>query len=201
MRSQSQMQLFRDVVDECGFLDLGFVGPRLTWSKHYAAGHLVWERLDQWLANYEWLTRFARARVHHLHSDSSDHRPLLITLIGLEVSCKKKIFKYEEMWLSDKGCSDTVEAVWLSSDFDFLNNRILRKIEKCGVELTKWRREKFGNVRTELEKKRRQLAEAKRSAMELGLNTRVRELKSEIEILLDKENGMWLQRSKTQWAV
>ena len=37
--------------------------------------------------------------------------------------------------------------------------------------------------------------------MELGLNTRVRELKSEIEILLDKENRMWLQRSKTQWAV
>ena len=61
MRSQSQMQLFRDVVDECGFLDLGFVGPQLTWSKHYATGHLVWERLDQWLANYEWLTRFARA--------------------------------------------------------------------------------------------------------------------------------------------
>lgn len=26
-RSQSQMKLFRDVVDKCGFLDLGFVGP------------------------------------------------------------------------------------------------------------------------------------------------------------------------------
>ena len=56
-------------------------------------------------------------------------------------------------------------------------------------------------MRNELEKKRRQLAEAEKVVMELGLNTRIRELKSEIEILLDKENQMWLQRSKTQWAV
>ena len=53
-------------------------------------------------------------------------------------------------------------------------------------------------MRNELEKKRRQLAEAEKVVMELGLNTRIRELKSEIEILLDKENQMWLQRSKTQ---
>ncbi|XP_050249632.1 uncharacterized protein LOC126696915 [Quercus robur] len=182
------MQLFRDVVDECGFLDLGFVGPQFTWSKHYAAGHSVWERLDRGLANYEWLTKFVGARVYHLHSDSSDHCPLLITLTDLKVACKKKIFRFEEMWLFDKGCSDTVEAVWLTNEFDHSNNQILGKIEKCGVELTKWSREKFGNVRNELEKKRRQLAEAEKVAMELGLNTRVRELKSEIEILLDREN-------------
>ena len=43
-------------------------------------------------------------------------------------------------------------------------------------------------MRIELEKKRRQLAEAKRVAMNFGLDTRVRELKNEIEILLDREN-------------
>ena len=128
MRSQSQMQLFRDVVDECWFLDLGFVGPQFTWSKHYATGHSVWERLDRGLANYECFTRFAGAQVHHLHSDSSDHRPLLITLTDLEVARKKKIFKFEDMWLSNKGCSDTVEAVWLSSEYDFFNNRVVGKI-------------------------------------------------------------------------
>ena len=114
---------------------------------------------------------------------------------------KKKIFRFEEMWLSDKGCSDTIEAVWLSSDFDHTNHQVLKKLEKCGVELTKWSRENFGNVRNELEKKRRQLAEAEMVAMNFGLNIRVRGLKDEIEILLDKENWMWLQCSKTLWAV
>ena len=128
MQSQSQMQLFRDVIDECGFLDLGFVGPQYTWSKHYAVGHLVWERLDRGLANYEWLARFAGARVHHLHLDSSDHRPILIIPTGLDMVRKKKIFGFEEIWLSNKGCFDIVEAVWLSSDSNHINNRILRKL-------------------------------------------------------------------------
>ena len=122
MRSQPHMQLFRDVIDECGFIDLGFVGPQFTWCKHYAAGHLVWERLNRGLANYEWFARFSGERVHHLHSDSSDHRPILIIPIGLEVDRKKKNFRFEEMWLSNKGCSNTVEAVWLSHDFDRINN-------------------------------------------------------------------------------
>ena len=56
-------------------------------------------------------------------------------------------------------------------------------------------------MRIELEKKRRQLAKAEMVAMNTGLNTQVRELKDEIEILLDKENRMWLQHSKTLWAV
>ena len=25
-RSQAQMQLFKDVIDECGFMDLGYIG-------------------------------------------------------------------------------------------------------------------------------------------------------------------------------
>ena len=50
-RNQCQMQLFRDVLDECGFLDLGYVGNRFTWSKHFVDGHSIWERLDQGVVN------------------------------------------------------------------------------------------------------------------------------------------------------
>ena len=58
-RSQSQMQIFREAVDECGFIDLGFVGSQFTWQKHFADGHLIWERLDRARANNEWMLRFA----------------------------------------------------------------------------------------------------------------------------------------------
>ena len=47
IRHHGQMQLFRDVLDKCGFLDLGFEGNRFTWSKHFADGHSIWERLDR----------------------------------------------------------------------------------------------------------------------------------------------------------
>lgn len=66
------------------------------------------------------------------------------------------------MWLLDKGCIDTVEAVWASQDFDYSDSRVVRKIEKCGKELTRWSCENFGNVRSELETKRKLLAQVER---------------------------------------
>ena len=157
----------------------------------------MWERLNRGLANYEWLERFAGTRVHHLHLDSSDHHPILIVPIGLEVDRKKKIFRFEEMWLFDKGCAEMVEAVWLSCDFEHSRYRVLDKIEKYGAKLLKWSREQFGSVKNELLLKHKMLADVEKEAMLTGCNNRIRELKLEIGTLLDKENRMWLQLSKT----
>lgn len=38
VRNHNQMQLFRDIIDECGILDWGFAGPDFTWSKHFDDG-------------------------------------------------------------------------------------------------------------------------------------------------------------------
>jgi len=40
------MQIFREVLDECEFMDLGFKGFPYTWSKHYHSGVSIWEKLD-----------------------------------------------------------------------------------------------------------------------------------------------------------
>ena len=69
-RNQTQMQLFRDVADECGFIDLGYAGPWHTWQKHFSAGNSIWERLDHTLATNDWLLRFAGTKVHHLQANS-----------------------------------------------------------------------------------------------------------------------------------
>ena len=41
LRNNAQMQLFRDVIDECGFMDLSYSGTQFTWSKHYEDGHSI----------------------------------------------------------------------------------------------------------------------------------------------------------------
>lgn len=79
------MQLFRDMIDECGFMDLGFMGNRFTWSKHFVVGNPIWERLDRGLANDTWFLKFPGTIVHHLQCTSLDHYPLLINLLGLEM--------------------------------------------------------------------------------------------------------------------
>ena len=53
-RSERQMQMFRDVLDDCGFVDLEFTGPKFTWTNN-RVGDMTWERLDRVVATPEWL--------------------------------------------------------------------------------------------------------------------------------------------------
>lgn len=46
IRPHNQMQAFRDVLDFCGFVDLGFTGPKFTWHSR-RHGQLIWERLNR----------------------------------------------------------------------------------------------------------------------------------------------------------
>ena len=64
------MQLFREAVDGCGFINLGFVGSQFTWEKHFVDGHSIWERLNRALAN---------------NVISFDHSPLWIMPKSLEL--------------------------------------------------------------------------------------------------------------------
>ena len=73
------MQAFRDVLDHCGFVDLGYLGPDFTWHGR-CRGELIWERLDRGVVNYDWLSRFPIGRIQHLNCYTSDHRPIPLSL-------------------------------------------------------------------------------------------------------------------------
>ena len=108
-----------------------------------------------------------------MNSSTSDHKFLWIDPSFLDFQLKKKIFRFEEMWLADKGCGETVEGVWQASYEGSENLKVIRKIEKCGKELTFWSRNNFGNVRRELVKKRRELNRAEQQAVRTRYSFRV----------------------------
>lgn len=74
--------------------------------------------------------------------------------------------------------------------------RIFGRVEKCGRDLSWWNKNVFGNVRRELEKLRKLLRKAEEEAILRIDNTRVRQLKKEIEEWREKEATMWAQRSR-----
>ena len=176
-RSHAQMQLFRDTIDECGFLDMGYKGHPFTWKKFFRDGRTIAERLDRCLANNEWLVRFGGSMVHHLTCSTSDHSPLWILPENLVVTNSEKPFRFEEMWLAEKGCTDTVKAEWGKCRNNTNNpSGIVGKIENCGKALTKWSRNCFGSVRKELKHKQKLLAQAELEALTTGVNFRARML-------------------------
>ena len=73
-------------------------------------------------------------------------------------------------------------------------------MDKCGKDLLWWNHNDFGNVRRELEQKKKLLDKAKQEAIISGNNFQVRQLKAEVNVLLDNEATMWAQRSRLLWV-
>jgi len=78
---------------------------------------------------------------------------------------------------------------------------VIKKIEKCGSELSQWSCKNFGHVRRQLDEKKKWLLQAEQEAMQNGSNIQVRGLKKEINELLVKENLMWRQWAKAFWLI
>ena len=75
----SRLIAFRDCIDQCGLMDLGFHGPKFMWTNKNSIWHRnIKERLDRGLGNSEWKIHFPRTEIHHLPRTKSDHCPILM---------------------------------------------------------------------------------------------------------------------------
>ena len=78
-RPQQQMEGFRRVVNGCGFIDLGYEGPKFTWCNQRSVGERIRLRLDRVLATTDWKDHYRDARVLHVADSTSDHCALVLT--------------------------------------------------------------------------------------------------------------------------
>ena len=189
-RQECKMKEFRDLLDECGFVDLGFIGEKFTWRGKRSGG-LVLERLDRATASNEWFFRFPGIKVHHLPTHSSDHKAILIKSDGITPR-QNHSFKFEQMWLREDGCKATVVKVWGPSSQDTNMLQVARKIKICGEKLTSWSFQSFGSVKQQVDKLSKLLSKAEVEVAKgrLGFE-KVSALKSELNDLLDKESQIW----------
>ena len=97
----NRISTFRECIDQCGLMDLGFHGPRFTWSdKNPILYRNIKEHLDRGLGNTEWKIHFPRMEIHHFPCTKHDHCPKLLDTNP--ITCRlPKTFKFEQMWLMD----------------------------------------------------------------------------------------------------
>lgn len=113
-RSESQMEGFWEVVELCGFTDLGYIGLPYTWDNRQPESTNVKVRLDRGFANAEFLNLYQSTRVWHVQTTESDHCCLLLECRrddGVR-SRRKRAFRYENMWRRDPSYNELVEAAW-----------------------------------------------------------------------------------------
>lgn len=98
MPNFNRMHEFNKMINDSKLLNLGFTGPKYTWS-NCRKKNLILERLDRCMANSSWLDKFSNAIVTHLPRVHSDHCLLTVNL-SPTVKPTPKPFKIESMWLN-----------------------------------------------------------------------------------------------------
>ena len=140
------MDDFREAIDCCRFMGLGFCGPEFTWCNMQEGRNRMYLRLDRALVTQEWIDNYKDMRVHHLMESTSYHCALLIMDSIVSQSPQKRRFQFEAMWTRSDECRDVIRAAWNDSVNLYNPNGMVAGLKQCADELSRWNRSVFGLV-------------------------------------------------------
>ncbi|KAL5817683.1 hypothetical protein ACOSQ3_026061 [Xanthoceras sorbifolium] len=117
VKTLSALSNFRDAVDDCCLMDMGFRGYKFTWSNRQDGRELIQERLDRFLCSMSWRSLFPNAVNTHLDWGGSDHKALLVNNVQKfrerdRVNRWGARFHFDEAWVDDEECRNIVERAW-----------------------------------------------------------------------------------------
>lgn len=189
---------FREVLEDCELRDLGYVGQWYTWEHGLTPQTRVRERLDRFLGNYSWCTRYPSTKVQHLVRFKSDHTPILLSFEPLANRNKnkrksKKGFKFETGWLLDETCEGVVKESWSSSDGGTLTERL----DMMGVALSRWGKGKFDDLAKKIADTEKLLKAAQGLEVTDQSVEECARLEKVLEELLDRQEAYWYLRSRS----
>lgn len=105
---QSLLNGFRGTIDDCNLMELDLKGGDFTWEKCKGKPNWVRERLDRDFATEDWWRKFPLCNLVVHHATKSDHDPIVLQLMDTEVPRKQFRFRFENVWLKEKGFHEEV---------------------------------------------------------------------------------------------
>nr|KYP71698.1 hypothetical protein KK1_010967 [Cajanus cajan] len=127
---------FRNCINQCQLVDLGFNGAPFTWRR----GNLF-ERLDRALASYDWRVLFPEALISYFNPLKSDHCPILLRLRPDQpMRHSRRPFRFEAAWLTHEDFPNIIQNGWNAKD------NWIQRIGHTKKILMDWNKSSFGNV-------------------------------------------------------
>ena len=184
---------FKECLDECNMLDLGFAGLKYTWTNSRPITDLILERIDRCFANPSWRTLYSNATVTHLPRIWSDHCPVLLELCRPYVCNLIKPFRFQTMWLLHPEFPSVVQHAWLE------NRGLHTAISDFVIRAKKWNSEVFGNLSTRKRRVLARLNDAQKALVENPNGFLIdleKKLIEEYSLIMLQEEEYWAPKSR-----
>ncbi len=158
--------------------------------------------LDRCVANEDWLLFFPKAQVFHVVVASSDHMGVLADLNPPQVTSigrRKKMFHFEHMWARESGFEEAIKEAWRTNFTGTLLFIVAQKIKQCRVHLLQWSQSQLRVTLRLIETKKARLVQLENCPMDEYNSSEVNNLRREVNLLVEKEEIFWRQRSRVAW--
>lgn len=145
------------------------------------------------------MSLFHAAKLHHLTSSASNHSPLLLSLARKNKTQPRKLFRFESMWLKDPRCKEVVLEAWNNGLATQTSFPFTSCLEKCRMSLEAWNKTEFEHVGKKIVELQKRLEWLE---LQLATPNNIQDMRStrvELNCWHEKQDAMWLQRSRINW--
>lgn len=108
--NRRKMEAYRDCMNRCGLIDIGFSGPKFIWTNKRKTNP-IFIRLDRAWVSSEWLACFPDSQLTNLPRITSDHSPILLQTNPPLHSHSPRPFKMEPMWNLDPSFPSLIQSL------------------------------------------------------------------------------------------
>ncbi|KAF7827642.1 reverse transcriptase [Senna tora] len=188
---------FQSWIDRCNLIDSKPAGPFFTWEGPRRPNQdKLFKRLDRVLLSPSWRTQFQDASVKNIVKIHSDHHPMLVNTEEECTNSAERPFRFEACWMKHEGFIQLVKDKWdNAADLTSMLNQF-------SISLKDWNKNVFGHI---LKRKKNLLSRLKgiQRAKERKFNHFLakleKELKQELEDILNQEETLWYQKVRCAW--
>lgn len=124
-------------------MDLPCGGSLFTWSNNQEDP--VMSRIDRFLVDARWCELYPNVHQFSVPRPVSDHCPIFLD--SQIDSWGPSPFRFELMWLEEKGFVELVQGWWQSFQVEgWAGYRLVVKLQMLKAKLKQWSKEHFGSV-------------------------------------------------------
>ncbi|KAA3460897.1 reverse transcriptase [Gossypium australe] len=194
LRDQERMEAFRETLEECQLMDIGYSGVWFTWERGNLPETNIKERLGRGVANEEWLLLFPMGNIQHLPYSTSDHCPILINTDSSIMLSGCRRFHFEAWWTMKESFEDVIREFWESSSVT-----LVEKLMHLQIHLKQWacsNKSKKDGLKMRLTKELETLLGKERDDETLA---KIIDTKIHLNMEIDKDEMYWEQRARANW--